>query len=525
VQKIEGSRRFARLIGVGILAGSVILGVTSTASTADEAPITDTPAETPQPSAPAESQDEAAPEEEPDGGVTAQSQPAGTRPPYGEDFPVQVETNFARPAKAISSAANSDFSQLNDLERLIRGSYKTPSGSLRTDRKNNWVKISISRMEDSKRVGRTLIEAAKYGVNVRVIHGKAAQSKASRALAKSLGKYKNAKFKICAKGSSLACLSSARGAYAHSKILTVSSTYTRDNELAKGVIWTGSANLGGPSAERTWNNGWTVYNDAKLSLQMDALWGDMWNERNVGNDYPRYVRKYHWRYGMYPENAIKYGYVGTTEKAAGYAMGGMFYSNLANTTFYETPISASPTNGRDPVMNMLNRIIPDDRCAIRLQENRFKYRRIAVAQKLVELSNAGCQVSAISFKDDDNKANYTAHCQSGIRICRPILDVFRTAARRIEVAYAKPHDKTMLVEGKLKPNGWNTDERLPNGDPWPKAGAYVKMVQGGSAALTGSNLVVSDEITSESTNPEVYEDYLEHYKAIWKSREYKAWNY
>jgi hypothetical protein len=53
----------------------------------------------------------------------------------------------------------------------------------------------------------------------------------------------------------------------------------------------------------------------------------------------------------------------------------------------------------------------------------------------------------------------------------------------------------------------------------------MKVVQAGSASLTGSNLVVSDEITTETTDPNMYEDYLEHWKAILKSREYKRYPY
>ena len=41
-------------------------------------------------------------------------------------YPVTLETDFSRPYKAISSSANSDFSLLDDLERLIRGTYIDP---------------------------------------------------------------------------------------------------------------------------------------------------------------------------------------------------------------------------------------------------------------------------------------------------------------------------------------------------------------------------------------------------------------
>ena len=43
--------------------------------------------------------------------------------------------------------------------------------------------------------------------------------------------------------------------------------------------------------------------------------------------------------------------------------------------------------------------------------------------------------------------------------------------------------------------------------------------------MTGSNLIVSDEITTETTDPGVYDDYLQHWKAIWKSNEIHSFPY
>jgi hypothetical protein len=452
-------------------------------------------------------------------------------PPYGAAYPVTLETNFSRPYKAISTSANSDFSLLNDLERLIRGTYIDPrTGKKRSasSRASNYVMLSVSRMENSHRVGRELVRAAKAGVKVRVIHGKASQSKESRALQSALnnatynGKHYGS-FKICQKGKSLACLSSLNGAIMHSKILLINNTFTRDKKFAKSAIWSGSSNLGGPSGERTFNNGLTIYNDKKLWVQTRAMWDDMWAERNIGNNYLGYVASHYGRYGYAGQEAD--GYKSVSSRVG--APFGMFYSNLAKVTIYATPIYATPTNGKDPVLNLLNRVIPDDQCRIRLQENRFKYRRIAVAQKLVELADKGCKVSVVSF-EDDLKVNRIAHCQQYIRICRPILDVFKTASRRIETAWAKPHDKTILVDARLKRNPLNKDEIALDGSNyyhWPALGVRTQLVQAGSAALTGSNLVMSDEITTEATDPQVYDDYLQHWKAIWTSHEIHNYPY
>ena len=522
MQKTGGSKSLARILGVGMLVGSVALAMASfapTSSAADSSAFTtippdaatsDTAADGTSSSPPATT--DALPP------ASVQQAAAGKTPPYGNAFPVTLETDFSRPRRAISSSANSDFSLLNDLERLIKGTYIDPrTGKARsaTSKHSNLVYLSISRMENSHRVGRTLIAAAKAGVTVRVIHGKASQSKESRSLQKALNSstLRNSSFKICQKGKSLACLSGLNGAIMHTKILIIGNTFTRNKTNAKGVIWSGSANLGGPSGERTFNNGLTVYNDKKLFNQARAMWSDMWAERNVRNDYLHYVDVHASKYGLV--NAASYGYT------SGYAVNGMFYSNLANVTIYPTPIYATPSNGKDPVLMMLNRIIPDDTCRIRVQHNRFKYRRIALAQKLVELSDRGCKVEAIAF-EDDRKVNRIANCQLYIRICKPILDVFRTANVRIEVAWAKPHDKTMLVEAKMGANKLNPEETPPRGGSWPQR---ITLVQAGSAALTGSNLVVSDEITTETTDPSVYEDYLEHWRAIWKSHEHHDYPY
>lgn len=532
MHKTGGTRRVVRVLGVGALLGSLMLGVGAVAS-AEEPPADTTettePAATPTPSGtptPTESTPTPAASATPGTGSVAAkgSEPSGS--PYGASYPVTLESNFSRPYKAISSGANSDFSLLNDLERLIRGSYRDPrTGKLRPSsvRKANSVYMSISRMENSHRVGRELIRAAKQGVKVRVIHGKASQSKESRSLQRSLNKssLRDSQFRICQKGKSLACLSSLNGAIMHSKILLVQSTFTRDDKPAKGVIWSGSANLGGPSGEKTYNNGLTVYNDAKLWKESRRMWDDMWAERNVGSDYLTYIKKHASRYGITSAQAEDWGY---RKADPNY---GMFYSNLANVTIYATPIRATPLNGKDPVLNLLNRVVPDDQCRIRMQENRFKYRRIAVAQKIAALVNDGCKASIVSF-EDDLKVNRVAHCQLYIRICRPILDVFKTADRKIEAAWAKPHDKTILVEAKLRRNPLNKEEVAADGSTystWPSAGVRTKLVQAGSAALTGSNLVVSDEITTETTDAAIYADYIEHWKAIWKSKDLRNFAY
>jgi hypothetical protein len=490
----------------------VVLGLTSMASSTEDT-VPDTAASTP----PATG----------DSAVTSSTPAASVQAaatPWGPEYPVTLESDFSRPYRAVTSSANGDFTLLDDLERLIRGSYRNPNTGKYLSKaaiRANTVYLSISQMPESKRVGRELIKAAKAGVRVQVIHGRATQSAASRALQRALNKkgLRDAHFKICAKGKSLACLSNVNGAIMHSKILLINRTFTRDGKPAQGVIWSGSANLGGRSGEQTYNNGLTIYNDRKLWAQTSQLWKDMYAERNIGNDYLNYVKK----------NSRKYGYAKADAQAAGYTEGlakyGMFYSNLANVTIYPTPIRATPTNGKDPVLNLLNRIVPDDQCRIRLQHNRFKYRRIAVAEKLVELSNGGCKISAVAY-EDNLKVNQKLHCQSLIRICRPILDVLKTSNQRIDVAWAKPHDKTMLVDAKLRRNVLNPEEAQPDGTTnWPSDGVRTKLVQAGSASLTGSNLVVSDEITTETTDPSIYEDYLEHWKAILKSHEYKAYAY
>ena len=513
--------RMTRAIGVGILLGSLVLGFQSTASGVDETPTT--PAPTTTTPAAADTDNETDTGADTSAADTTDVGAAALGEPYAGK-PVTLETNFSRPYKSISSSANSDFSLLNDLERLIRGSYLNPrTKKYRTDARQNYVYLSVSRMENSHRVGRELIRAARRGVKVRVIHGKASQSKESRALQSALNSssMRDAHFRICQKGKSLACLSSANGAIMHSKLLLINSTYTRDKKDAAGVIWSGSANLGGPSGERTYNNGLTVYNDRKLWEQTKDLWADMYAERYVGIDYLKYVAAH--------DGSGRYGYANATADgySSSYASRGMFYSNLSNVTIYPTPIAASPTNNRDPVMVMLKRIVPDNQCRIRLQQNRFKYRRIAVAQKLVELAKGGCKISIVGF-EDDLKVNRVAHCQQYIRICRPILDTFKTANNRIEAAWAKPHDKTILVEAKMKRSALNPEERTLDGKFYPEAAedaVRTKLVLAGSAALTGSNLIVSDEITTETTDPGVYDDYLQHWKAIWKSHEIHNYPY
>lgn len=520
MQNIDKARRGTRVLGAGVLIGALALGLASTASADDSGATSSatTPTPTDATNAPAA----------PSGPVLAQSAgPSGA--PYGAQFPVTLETNFARPVRALSSNAYSDFTMLNDLERLIRGTYINPTTNHylpEATRLGNRVDMSMSRMENSQRVGRVLIAAAKKGVHVRFVHGKSQQSGASRSLQRQLnaatyhGRH-TAHFYLCSKGKSLACLSSISGGIIHTKSLIINRTYTRDKTPSRGTVWYGSANIGGPSAEHTWNDGMTVYNDKKLYIQSKAMFNDLVAERNVGNNYPAYIA----------HHASKYGYSGA--KAIGgyssdFATSGVFYSNLSNVTIFPSPVPASPTNGRDPIMNALNRVVPDEDCRIRVLENRWKYRRLAIAQKLVELANGGCEVSAIAYQDD-LKVNRIQHCQIYIRICRPILDELRTANVHIDVAWAKPHDKVILFDARMKPPTWANrtlaEAKLPDGSSWPSGGARVTMVQAGSAALTGSNLSASDEITTETTDPQVYANYLEHWRAINRSREFRPYSY
>lgn len=512
------ARQVTRILGSGLLVGALAMGLASVSTTAYGEESATTPA-TPTPGTDQSSEPAA-------GAVTAESAVAAAAP-YGSSFPIVQETNFARPVRAVSSDAYADFSQLDDLERLIRGTYLNPNGTRisSTLTVQNNVRMSMSRMERSKRVGRTLLAAAKAGVTVVFVHGKDSQSAASRSLQTQLNAVRfNGKrtgyFYICAKGQSLACLSSAKGGIIHTKSLIIKSTFTRNGDPAKGAVWFGSANIGGPSGAYTWNNGLTIYNDKKLYVQAYRMFSDLMAERNVGNNYPAYIQSHN----------TTYGYAGAT--ADGYTSdyatpGGMFYSNLSNMTIYASPIAATPTNGRDPIMAALNRIVPDSTCKIRVDENRWKYRRLAIAEKLVELSNRGCQVSVVAFQDD-LLANRILHCQIYIRICRPILDELRTAKVHIGAAYAKPHDKVILIEARMMRSALNTYERKPDGSPWAAGAANaipMTMVQAGSAALTGSNLVSSDEVTTESLDPQVYADYLEHWRALNISREFRNYPY
>ncbi|UUI67369.1 phospholipase D-like domain-containing protein [Aeromicrobium duanguangcaii] len=437
--------------------------------------------------------------------------------PYGAGYPVEVEANFSRPY-FDKGGSNRDYSLLNDLERLIRGSYQTPAGKMKSksQRRATSVFAANSRMEDSVRVGRELVKAAKAGVNVRFIHPNAHQSPASNKLKKQLNKTKYGKFKTCSNGKSMACLSRVNGALMHSKIVMVSDTYTRSGKRARGVVWTGSTNFGGRSAERTYNNGTTVYNDKKLWYQMRAVWNDMWAKRRIGKDYGRYIAKRNSRYGY--STATRDGYT------SAFARRGVLYSNLSNYAIHVSPLRATPTNGRDPILNVLNRIVPDEQCRIRVMENRFKYRRIALAYKLAALNNGGCRVSVVGFKDD-NKKNYLEHCRQLLRVCKPILDVLKTSRTEVDAAYAQIHDKTILIDAKLKPNKLNPEERLPNGRSWPKSGSRVKVTVAGSANLTGSNLVASDEITTITSDPDVYDAYVEHWRSVTQTKAYGSFKY
>ena len=75
-------------------------------------------------------------------------------------------------------------------------------------------------------------------------------------------------------------------------------------------------------------------------------------------------------------------------------------------------------------------------------------------------------------------------------------------------------------------NRLNPEELQANGQPYPDTGGVrTKFVQTGSSNMTGSNLIVSDEIFMESTDPQIFDDYLQHWKAILKSHEHRDYPY
>ena len=114
------TRRAARVLGSGILVGALALGLASTTASAapEETEPTATPTPTPTATTPATPDAENSPP------AKSKNQVGAAAAPWGAGYPIIQETNFAEPRRSVNSAAYSDFGQLDDLERLIRGTYK-----------------------------------------------------------------------------------------------------------------------------------------------------------------------------------------------------------------------------------------------------------------------------------------------------------------------------------------------------------------------------------------------------------------
>ena len=163
-------------------------------------------------------------------------------------------------------------------------------------------------------------------------------------------------------------------------------------------------------------------------------------------------------------------------------------------------------------MAALNRVVPDDKCRIRVLENRWKYRRLAIAEKLVDLSDGGCDVSVVAFQDDLAE-NRVLHCQIYIRVCRPILDELRKANVHIIAAWAKPHDKVILIDAQAQ---------AQPGEPARGSGQWIGMACGwragddGAGRFGGPDRVQPAWPATKSRpsrlDPDVYDDYLQHWR-------------
>lgn len=309
------------------------------------------------------------------------------------------------------------------------------------------------------------------------------------------------------------CFSGARSSAMHVKTLTIEyegpttalaglaaedgfyATRNQSGEAVKNAILHTSSNLGSRSFDQTFNNAVTVYNDDALMRGTDNAFAAMAvrNKASKSGTEGASSGSYYKPNSAWPASAT------------GMFIGGDSVQNGGSpgasraTRFIFLPMENINNMERDPFMGLLNQVAPDESCEIRVMHNRFKTRRSVLANKLSELSNNGCSVELVAFKDDKSSLGQPVHCGLGhpVRICAPVLGML-TQGSGIKVYSAAIHDKVMLIKGRFKDGN----------------GQIETVVQSGTASFTHLNMISSDEVATFYWAPEIYEDFREHWDTM-----------
>lgn len=465
-----------------------------------------------------------------------------------DPFPISYDTAFSDPILGLNTnTANMDQTAAYEQMRLIKCAYRIPyteanpgpdgyvdppgfcNGPPRDIRitQNIRIELAADRLNDVKNgkwdpTALANTESTLYaGLNALLKTGKAygrmfypGSSKDSGVKAIKAYIFNNKDgdtFVACknAKGGT-GCLSGARSSIMHVKTLSIEyegteseltglaaedgyyATRNQSGQPVKNAILHTSSNLGSRSFDQTFNNAVTVYNDDALMNGVDTAFERMATQNKASKSGTEGASSgsYYKPSSLWPTSAPGL-FLGNDSVRNG----GLDGASRA-TRFIFLPMQNVNNMERDPFMGILQQVVPDKSCEIRVMHNRFKTRRAILANKLAELSNNGCSVEIVAFKDDKGELGQPIQCGLGspVRVCPPVLGLL-TQGDGIKVYAAAVHDKTMMIKARFKDGN----------------GELETLVQSGTASFTQYNIISSDEITTFYWDPEIYEEFREHW--------------
>jgi hypothetical protein len=349
----------------------------------------------------------------------------------------EVQATFNNPA----THSGLDDTQITEMIRLIDC---TPGGAT--------IRMAIHSIR-SKRVLAAITDAVNRKVTVLVVHnGADCQHRTPKCtIPTDLAALLKKNHRWCnTHAGSNACVSTAKGGIMHAKYLMFSQTRDLDGTQKSNVVWFGSPNMTRHSGTQLFNNSVTVYGDRDLYVKFrDRIWRPMWNRQaQPGNDF-------------------------YAPKSRGYLR-----SNTTNIAAFASPDN---TKGSDLVLAQLNQLHPAEGCQVLVMENMIHNDRLAVVNKLVDLSHHNCTVQVVAANVNDTAMSRFKHAH-------------------IQVHAALVHDKLILIKGRFG----NVDHS-------------VYTVLTGSHNLTGKALHSNDELLVQIPQvPAVFYDaFHSHFNDGW----------
>lgn len=348
-----------------------------------------------------------------------------------------------------TSSTDKDFTVLNKHTELL---YGVPAGSAFRGAFYDTKSVGLTQSNGYPTLLDALTRANSRGLGIlRVIQdGSQSVEPVPQQIASLLG---SSNHRWCGKGGNTACVSTASGAVMHAKLGMFSRTRDSQGTERTYALMASSANHSQASGTNLFNNAVVVYGDQQVYEEVrDNIWGPLWNMTSFAdNDF------------------LKPG-------GTGYAI-----SSNSNVTFY-----ASPESGPDTIAARLAPFLggPASECKVNVMHRAFTNARSAVADRLIALKNAGCQVRVIVYLSDAAKL--------GTQVQAALTNA------AIPIRSAPIHDKLITISSKTSPTG---------------IVRYFTFT--GSQNLTAPGWRTHDEILVKVNSRPIHDAAAAHFDAAW----------